>query len=233
MKQIAAIQLAGNAAALMLGYYWLSIGEARIGLLAWSFTIALFTAALFLWIHGAGLAYGLNSGAPFRVSLRRLPALLVAAIVVLLLYISLAKLQDVSADPAFRLASWLTLKFRRPIKPATVTRIVSAIFWLIRWILLPILLVPLVRIAATTWRRPPGLRGGAQWPQRLLTPLPLLAALWLPFRILHWRPLMTSFPLEMASFIIRAAIAYLLFTAGLLALEGMPLFTQRKRAVSP
>jgi hypothetical protein len=232
MKQLAAIQLIGNAAALMLGYYWLSIGEARIGLLAWSFTIALFTAALFLWIHGAGLAYGLNSNAPFRAALRRLPVLLIAAIVVLLLYIGLARLQDASADPAFRFASWLTLKFRKPVKPATVARIVSAAFWLLRWILLPILLMPLVR-AVVTWRRPPGLRSPVQWRERLLMPLLLLAALWLPFRILHWRPLMSSFSLEMTSFIIRAAIAYLLFTAGLLALEGMPLFTQRNKAASP
>jgi len=128
MKQIAAVQLVGNAAALMLGYYWLSIGEARIGFLAWSFTVALFTAALFLWTHGAGLAYGLNSDAPFRTAFRRLPVLLVAAIVVLLLYVAIGKLQDASADPAFRLASWLTLKFRKPVKPATVSRIVSATF---------------------------------------------------------------------------------------------------------
>src|ERR1700722_15834937 len=36
MKQLAAVQLVGNAAALLLGYYWLGIGEARVGLLAWS-----------------------------------------------------------------------------------------------------------------------------------------------------------------------------------------------------
>jgi hypothetical protein len=237
VKQIAAIQLIGNAAVLMLGYYWLSIGEARIGLLAWSFTVALFTAALFLWIHGAGLAYGLNSDAPFHAALRRLPVLLAAAIIVLLLYIALATLQDASADPAFRLASWLTLKSRKPIKPATVARIVAVVFWLMRWILLPILLIPIVHFVATlrahTWRRPPGLRKRASWTERALTPLLLLVALWLPFRILHWRPLMTSFPLEMASFLVRAAAAYLLFTAGLLALEGMPLFTQRNKAASP
>jgi hypothetical protein len=232
MKQLVAVQFAGNAAALMLGYYWLSIGEARIGLLAWSFTVALFAAALFLWIHGAGLAYGLNSATPFRAALRRLPLLLVVAIVVLLVYIALAKLEEASADPAFRFASWLTLKFRKPVKPATVTRIVGAIFWLIRWIVLPILLLPLVHFVAT-WRRPRGLRGGPVWTQRLLTPLLLLAAIWLPSRILHWHPRMETFPLEMISFIIRAAIAYLLFTAGLLALEGIPLFTQRNRAASP
>jgi hypothetical protein len=229
VKQLAAIQLIGNAVALMLGYYWLSIGEARIGFLAWSFTVALFTAALFVWMHGAGLAYGLNSATPFRIALRRLPLLLVAAVVVLLLYVALAKLQDASADPAFRFASWLTLKSRKPVKPAAVARIVAGVFWLVRWVLLPILLIPLVRGIATTWRP----KRRVQWPQRLLTPLLLLAALWLPFRILHWRPLMSSFPLEMTSFIIRAAIAYLLFTAGLLALEGMPLFTQRNNAPSP
>jgi hypothetical protein len=233
MKQLVAVQLVGNAAALLLFYYWLSIGEARAGLLAWSFTVALFTAVLFLWIHGAGLAYGLNPGAsPFLTALRRLPALLAAAIVVLLLYVALAKLQDACADPSFRLASWLTLKLRKPVKPATVLGIVAVIFWLVRWIVLPVVLLPWLR-TALTWRRPPGLPGRAQWTQRLLMPLLLLCALWLPFHILHWRPLMTNFPLEMASFILRAAIAYLLFTGGLLALEGMPLFTQRNRAVSP
>jgi hypothetical protein len=232
MKQLTAIQLVGNAAALLLGYYWLSIGEARAGLLVWSLTVALFTAALFIWIHAAGMSYGIGSDAPYRAALRRMPALLIAAIVILLLYIALGKLQDACADPSFRLASWLTMKLRKPVKPAVVLGIVAAIFWLIRWIVLPILLLPWIRVVLT-WRRPPGLRGGLQWTQRLLTPLLLLAALWLPFRILHWRPLMTNFPLEMTSFIIRAALAYLLFTGGLLALEGMPLFTHRNKAASP
>ena len=71
------------------------------------------------------------------------------------------------------------------------------------------------------------------WMERALIPLLLLCALWLPFQLLAWRPLMSGFNLEMASFIVRALFAYLLFAGGLLALEGMPLFTQRKRAVSP
>jgi hypothetical protein len=232
VKQIAAIQLVGNAAALWLGYYWLSIGEARFGLLAWSFTVALLTAVLFLWIHGAGVAYGLNSETPYRAALRRLPVLLAAAIVVLLIYIALGKIQNACAGPSFSLASWLTLKLRKPVKPAAVLSIVNAIFWLIRWIVLPIFLMPVIRMVVT-WRRPSGLRGQVQWPEHLLTPVLVLAALWLPFRILHWRPLMSSFPLEMTSFILRAVIAYLLFTGALLALEGMPFFTQRSKAVSP
>ncbi len=236
MKQLVAIQLVGNAAVLWLGYYWLSIGEARTGLLAWSFTVALVTALLFIWMHGASLVYGRDPHAkPFGPALRRLPALLVAAVAVLLLYIALAKLQELCADPSFRLASWLTLKMRKPVKPAAVLRIVAAIFWIVRWVVVPMLLMPWIRaIAERGWRGfiPVGM-GRYSWMERALTPLLLLCALWLPFRLLGWRPLHSGFGLEMTSFIVRAAIAYLLFVVGLMALEGMPLFTQRKTAVSP
>ena len=236
MKQLAAVQLVGNAAALWLGYYWLSVGEARIGLLAWSFTIALVTASLFLWMHGAGLAYGRDPhGSPFRAALRNLPALLAAAIIVLLLYIALAKLQDMCSNPAFRLASWLTLKLRKPVKPAAVLRIFNAVWWVVRWLIVPVLLRPwILAVAQVGWLG----FVPARWPRRTpiewaLTPLLLLCALWLPFKLLGFRPLMSSFGLEMASFLVRVAIAYLLFAGGLLALEGMPLFTQRKTAPSP
>jgi hypothetical protein len=233
MRQLAAIQLVGNAAALYLGYYWLSIGEARVGLLAWSFTIALLTTLLFLWMHGAGLAYGRDPhGSPYRAALRNLPGLLVAVLVVLIVYIALGKLQDLCGNPAFRLASWLTLKLRKPIKPTAVLRIAAAVFWTLRWVIFPILLMPWISAIASTGFRT---RRSAPvtWMQRVLIPLLLLCALWLPFPLLHWRPFMSGFAPEMASLIVRALVAYLLFAGGLLALEGMPLFTQRSRAVSP
>ncbi len=236
MKQLVAIQLAGNALALWMGYYWLSIGEARAGLLVWSFLIALVTASLFLWIHTAGFVFGRDrNSSPFRLALRHLPAILAAAIVGLFVYIALSKLQDACNDPSFRLASWLTLRLRKPVKPAAVLRVVSVIFWLVRWIIIPALAMPWIsNIAAKGWRGfIPARVAGYTWMERALTPVLLLCALWLPFRVLNWRPFMSSFGLEMTSFLVRAAVAYLLFAAGLMALEGMPLFTQRKRAVSP
>jgi hypothetical protein len=248
MKRLAAVQLVGNAAALCLGYYWLGIGEARVGLLAWSFTVALVAASLFLWMHGAGLVYGRDPGrhpggdprgdqisAPFRVALRRLPALLAAAAVALLLYIALAKLQDASGNPAFRLASWLTLKLRKPVKPAAVLRIFNAVWWVVRWVIVPVLLRPWISaVAEFGWRGfAPSRLPKRVWSEWCLTPLLLLCALWLPFKVLDFRPPMSSFGLEMVSFLVRVLIAYLVFTGGLLAFEGMPLFTQRKTSVSP
>jgi hypothetical protein len=236
MKQLAAIQLVGNAAALGLGYYWLGIGEARAGLLAWSFTVALVTASLFLWMHGAGLVYGRDPGAcAFRIALRHLPALLAAAVVVLVLYIALAKLQDACSNPAFRLASWLTLKLRRPVKPAAVLRVFNSVWWVVRWVVVPLLLRPwITAVAEFGWRGlAPSRLPKRVWSEWFLTPLLLLCALWLPFKLLAWKPLMSGFGLEMASFIVRILIAYLLFAGGLMAFEGMPLFTQRKTAVSP
>jgi len=198
--------------------------------------VALITASLFLWMHGAGLVYGRDPrGAPFRVALRHLPALLAAAILVLLLYILIGKLQDATNNPAFRLASWLTLKQRKPVKPAAVLRIFSAVFWVVRWVIVPLLLRPWISaVAEFGWRGlAPRRLPKRAWIEWCLTPLLLLCALWLPFQLLGWRPLMSSFGLEMASFIVRILIAYLLFAGGLLAFEGMPLFTQRKTAVSP
>ncbi len=236
MKQLAAVQLAGNAAALWLGYYWLGIGEARMGLLAWSFTVALATALLFVWLHGAGFIHGLDPrGAPFHQALRRLPALFVAALIVIAVYLLISLLANQLQQTPFRIASWLTLKLRKPVKPANVRQIFDAVWWIVRWIVIPVLARPcVVAVAESGWRAFARLRlpkrSLADW---ALTPILLLIALWLPFRVLAWKPFMNGFGIEMASFAFRIAVAYLLFVAGLMALEGMPLFTQRRTAPSP
>jgi hypothetical protein len=236
MKQLAAVQLVGNAAALSLGYYWLSIGEARMGLLAWSFMVAVFTSLLFVWLHGAGFIHGLDPrGQPFRQALRRLPSLFVAALVLLAVYLAISFLAGQLHDTQFKIASWLTLKLRKPVKPAAIRRAFDVFWWIVRWIVIPVLARPwVVAVAESGWRGLIRLR----LPKRTLadwaiTPALLLAALWLPFRVLAWKPFMNGFAIEMASFIVRFAIAYLLFAGGLMALEGMPLFTQRRTSPSP
>jgi hypothetical protein len=217
--------LAGNALALWLGYYWLGVGESRIGLLLWSLLVALVAASLFCWLQGASFAYfreSKNTSAPdaFRTALRHLPALLVAAIAICVVYALLAKWADYSATPAFKIASWLTLKLRRPVKPAIVLRVFNVALWLVRWVALPVLLLPMISaIAGRGWRgfAAFGAARGNGW-RRAAGPVILLCAVWLPLQLLAWKPLMSGFGVEAVSFAIRAAAAYLLFVAGWLGL---------------
>src|SRR5262249_35011990 len=89
-------------------------------------------------------------------------------------------------------------------------------WWIARWIVLPMLLVPLFTGAAVhglhAWR---GYRNPLRW---VVTPLFVFAAVWIPMRLLAWVPRMAGFGMEMTSFILRAGVAYLLFVAGWLAL---------------
>jgi hypothetical protein len=110
------------------------------------------------------------------------------------------------------------------------------VWWIARWIVLPLLLVPLFAgAAAHGWRAWLGYRHPLRW---VGTPLFVLAAVWIPMRLLAWVPRMSGFGMEMASFVLRAGAAYLLFVAGWLSLArvtsgGSPRFSQPKTASLP
>jgi hypothetical protein len=218
----AGIHLAGNALLLWLGYYWLGLGESRSGALLWSLLVAALLVGLTCWLYGASLAFFAERrvrGA-FATALRHLPPLVAAAIALLVIYWLLARLTDAMDGPGFRLASWLTLKLRKPVKPATVQAVFHAIFWVVRWVVVPVLLLPMVSaIVSRGWA---GFRAIAArrrtWLYWLEAPALLLIALCVPLRLLAWTPHMKSFSGEMASFVVRAAVAYLLFVASWLVL---------------
>lgn len=106
-------------------------------------------------------------------------------------------------------------------------------WWPVRWIVLPMVFVPLFAGAASHgWKvwRGFSLRAAA-------APVLVLAGVWLPLRLLSWIPHVSGFPMEMASFVGRAAIAYLLFViAGLrlahLMWAGSPRVTQPRTVAS-
>jgi hypothetical protein len=140
----AGIHLAGNALLLWLGYYWLGLGESRAGALLWSLAVAAVVGCGACWLYGAGFAFfaGRRVGAAFLAALRNLAPLVVAAIVVVVVYALLARARDAMDNPGFRLASWLTLTLRKPVKPATVQAIFHAVFWVLRWVVVPVLILP-------------------------------------------------------------------------------------------
>jgi hypothetical protein len=223
-RNLLAIHLTADAVLLYLSYVWLGVGESSGLRLVGSAAFALLVLALACWLHGGTFVFfrapegGMQ--AAFAAAAKRIPLLLVAAIVVIALYGLLAMAAVWSAQPAFRLASWLTLTLRTPVKPPVVARVFLAVFWVVRWVVLPVLLVPLASaIAAEGWR---GLRR-VSWraPRRywLAVPVLLLAGLMLPFVLLRWVPAVNGFGLELASFVVRMLAAYLLFAGSIWWLE--------------
>jgi hypothetical protein len=224
-RQLFLLHFVANALLLWLGYEWLGVGESTRVRLLFSALDALAILALVCWFHGATLVFFRTGGEPeisgaFRTALRHIPALVVAATLVLVLYGLLVWAAAASGQPAFRLASWLTLKLRTPVKPATMARIFLGGFWIVRWVALPVALLPMASgIAARGWRGfvEFGWRGG--WRYWLEVPLLLVAALLLPFVVLGWVPAVSGFTLEVVSFTLRMLVAYLLFVGALWTLE--------------
>jgi hypothetical protein len=238
------LHLLANALLLWLAYLWLGVGESTMFRLALSAADALVILALVCWLHGATFAY-FRTGAPrgvnaaFRTALRHLPALLLLAVAVIVLYLLLAMWDAYSAQPAFKWASYLTLKLRRPVKPAAILAVFRAVLWVVRWVLLPLALLPMFSgVAARGWSG----FGEFGWPWKrliwLAAPVSLLCALWAPFRLYDWVPHVNGFGLEMLSFALRVALAYLMFVAGWLILafvtsRGRPAASQLNTATSP
>ncbi len=240
-----------NAVALGAGYYWLGLSDSRGSTLAWSALLALLLLLTGCAAYGASLAYfGMGQsktvGRAWKSALRNVLPLAAAAVGIAVLYWLLSLWQDFSKEPAFQLASFLTLTLRKPVKPESVLKAFDAVLFLIRWVALPVPLLPmLAAIALDGWSgfapvRSSGKprRGGKNWWYWLAAPLLLLAALLAPFAILDWKPKMANFSMEMVSFSLRAAAAYLLFAGGWLLLAfatcaGRPSFTQPSTAVSP
>lgn len=224
-RKLFLLHLVANALLLWLGYEWLGVGESTRVRLLFSALDALAILALVCWFHGATLVFfrtggGQEINGAFRTSLRHVPALLAAAILVLVLYGLLAWAAAASGQPAFRLASWLTLKLRTPVKPATMARIFLGAFRIVRWVVLPVALLPMASgIAARGWRGfgEFGWRGG--WRYWLEVPLLLVAGLVLPFVVLGWVPAVSGFTFEVVSFSLRMLAAYLLFVGAVWTLE--------------
>jgi hypothetical protein len=221
------LHLVADALLLWLGYLWLGVGESTRTWLIFSALAALGILALACWFHGATLVFFRKGGGPevgvkdaFRTALGHLPALVAAAILVLGLYGLLAWAAAASGQPAFRLASWLTLKLRTAVKPTTVARIFLGGFWIVRWVVLPVALLPMASgIAARGWRGFGEFTWRTGWRNWLEVPMLLVAGLVLPFVLLSWVPAVGGFTLEVVSFTLRMLVAYLLFVGALWRLE--------------
>jgi hypothetical protein len=235
MSRITSIHLLSNALLLLAGYYWLGIAESHTTTLVWSICVALFIAVLAIWTYGASFVY-FRQPAAWRTSLRNTLPLAVAVLLLIVVYLLLAKWADYSSQPAFKIASWLTLKVRKPVRPSSIARVFNTILWLVEWVVLPVLFLPMLSaISASGW---PGFTAvgskAKNWLYWLETPVLLFCAVRLPLLLLHWVPRVNSFGGQTASFAARAAVAYLLFGGAWLLLASVtPDATQPSTAASP
>ncbi|MGA2136252.1 MAG: hypothetical protein ABSH50_28510 [Bryobacteraceae bacterium] len=236
MRSLVATHLAGNALLLWLGYYWLGVGESRAATLLWGALVALIALSLACWLHGGTFAF-FAADKPallpaFRTAGRRLGPLVAAVIGVLVIYLLLAQCVEYSAKPAFSIASWLTLTFRKPVKPAAIQSVLDVLFWLVRWMVVPVFALPVLARIVNGSRRP---RKLLYW---IEVPVLLVCGLRLPLWLTGWSPQLGSFGLQLLSLVLRLLIAYLLFVAAWLALEfitsgGKPRTTQPSTVASP
>ena len=228
MIRLFAIHAVGNALVLGLAYYWLGIGESSAGALAWSAALAVVILSMACCLHGGTLVFfradqPRSLSAAFRTVLRHMAPLLAAVILIAAMYWLLAQWAAYSATPALRIASWCTLKLRKPIKPATVLRAFDLVLALVRWMAIPVFVLPMFSgIAARGWRGAAefGLdrRSRFYW---AAVPVLLVCALGIPWQLVGWVPRVPNFTLEMLSFMVRAAAAYLLFIAGWMFLASV------------
>ena len=216
------VHCAANALLLWLGYEWLGVGESTGARLALSGLDALAILTLVCWLYGATFAFfrmGTGLNAAFRGALRNLVPLVFAALLVLALYGAVAWGAAASDQPAFQLASWLTLKWRTPVKPATVARVFHVGFWILRWAVIPVVLLPMApAVAVRGWRGFRELKWLAEWRDWFAAPLLLSTGFMLPFTVLAIVPAVGGFGPELVSFVLRALIAYLLMVCSVLAL---------------
>jgi len=228
------LQVPANALLLWLAYGWLAMSESTALRLAGSAVAALALVAAASYLHGATFTSfrgggKMSVGEAFRTTLRHLLPLLLVVLAAIAIYAFLAWWAGYSVTPAVKLASWLTLTFRKPVRPATVLRYFSAILWMVRWVLLPADLLPLFSgVAARGWR---GLDefGWRRYSRlyRLEVPLLTLCALWVPLRLVDWVPHVSGFTMEMVSFALRVVASYFLFVSAAVVLAYL---TSRSKA---
>jgi hypothetical protein len=235
-----------NAILLGLAYYWLGIGESKVATVTWSACLLALILGIGCCAYGAAMAYFRTSedrtaiGA-WKVACRNLIPLAVAVVLVGWIYWMLDRWAgSLSDSPAFSIASYLSLKLRYPVKPDSVGRVIGVLFGIVRWAVVPVILLPAVSaMAVEGWRglREVGSRA-RQWLYWIQAPLLLLCAFWLPLKIVRWVPVAGGFTTEMMSFVARAAVAYLLFTGAWLLLAfataaGRPRLTQSVTVETP
>jgi hypothetical protein len=220
MKRLWVIQAVGNALLFWCAFTWLGIRDSKALQLVETALFGLLILIPWLWLQDGTLAYcsdrSQGLGGSFRRGAKTLATFAAVVIVFGLLFWALGKLEGPLTTAGERTASWLTFHLRKPIKPTTWARAYLAVLWGIRWIVLPVMMLPIAAGAAAN-----GARGLRSKPTKVFA-LQYLAALaiglYIPGLLIHWIPKLTETTAQVLSFTVRFGLAYALMITAWLAL---------------
>lgn len=206
MKKIWLLQFVANALLVYAFYEWLGIRDSRASQLILSVVLGLAIIAGTVFLHSR----------TFHVKPLRFAAILLVFLVVFW------GLNQLPLDRfGLWLASTLTYRLRKPVKPPTVVQTLTWLKLFLQWIVVPLLLLQ---------RRSPRF-----WLQYIAV---VLVAFFVPSLLIHWTPKLTGTALQVTSFVLRFGVAYCLVTTGFVALwrftaSGNPVESQPSTVALP
>lgn len=210
------IDAAGNLAVFGLSYYWLSLPASSTGNLLLSVALA---AVIYLLVAYL-VAFAFNRDA--RGAASRVPALAVWLLVVAGLLAAIMPVWGWAEGVGNWLASALTFSTRVPVKPEWL---VACFRFLVGGLAGLVMLAALLPVAVRAAQH--GGEGLRDWRPVSLTWGYLASAvtwmaigLWLPWKLFWWIPQFATFEGQMASFAVRAGLAFALYVATWLIFAG-------------
>ena len=203
MKRVFLLHLVGNAILIGLLYLWLGIRDARALQILATVVLGAILVAGALYLH-AGTWHWMRTSdwrVPRQTLIRFAAGILIFILIGWLL----------SLIPVDRAGQWtaslLTFKTRKPINPGNVTRFFRMALWIIKWFVVPVVILG-------EWKRP------KFW---LIWAGVLLVGWYIPQRLVYWTPDFKSTTAEVVSVILRWGLAYVLATvAWLFVLREAP-----------
>jgi hypothetical protein len=219
MKRLWLIQAVGNALLFWCAFTWLGIGDSKTWQLFETAAVGVLILVPWLWLQDGTLAYcgdrSLGLSGAFRRSAKTFVIFSLVVAIFVLLFWGLGKLEAPLATAGERTASWLTFHVRKPFKPASWARAFTAVLWGVKWIVLPVVMLPMAAGAARNgaggmWRR----GGKVFWLQYLMA---LVVGFYIPGVLMHWVPKLTETTAQVISFGLRFWIAYVLIISAWLA----------------
>ena len=219
MRLLWLIQAVANALLFWCAFAWLGIRDSRTSQLIETAVFALLILIPWLWLQNATFIYcaerSLGIRGAFRKSARTLAMFSAVVIAFVVIVWAVGLLRGPFETAGHKTASWLTFHLRKPVKPATWANLFAAVLWGVRWVVVPVLVLPVAAGAAIEGAR--GLWRKARrlfWLEYLLA---LVLGFYIPSVLMHWVPKLTATTAQVLSFALRFGIAYVLIITSWIA----------------